>query len=379
MSEQRIKVMHLIWSMKDGGAQQVVINYLRDFKDDPDIDLCVCVYTEATKSKYDKEIAEKDYPVTYLNNPKSRIKIPVIRYPFNRMVARREWYKAIIDFKPDIVHVHISELLSVVLKPIVEANVPVRFDTLHSHPLRYKGKNLKKIREAFNKYGFIPLCVTEEQGEVAKEHYGFSSYELVRNGIDTRTLESQKIDKKEARTLLRVPENAFVVLGVGRLSSIKNFPLLIRTFSQVCKRNDKAILLMAGDGEELESLKRLTEELKLKDRVYFLGNRTDMNVIYSSADVIAMTSISEAAPLTLIEAQVMGVRCVVSSGVPAENFITPSARKMRDNASDEEWAEAILDNNYQNDKYGDIDDYDVHHISRNLKDIYLKYWNEYKK
>ena len=38
---RKIKVMSLIWSMGDGGAQQVVINYLRDFNNDPDIDFRV--------------------------------------------------------------------------------------------------------------------------------------------------------------------------------------------------------------------------------------------------------------------------------------------------------------------------------------------------
>lgn len=55
----KVKVMSLIWSMGDGGAQQVLINYLRDFKDDPDIDFRVCVYTEPTKSKYDRKLKIK--------------------------------------------------------------------------------------------------------------------------------------------------------------------------------------------------------------------------------------------------------------------------------------------------------------------------------
>ena len=52
MSEEskmkRIKVMSLIWSMGDGGAQQVIINYLRDFCNDPDIEFKVYVYTKPT-------------------------------------------------------------------------------------------------------------------------------------------------------------------------------------------------------------------------------------------------------------------------------------------------------------------------------------------
>ena len=77
--------MNLIWSMGDGGAQQVVLNYLRDFRDDPEIDFWLYVYTEPTRSKYDREIAEQGYNVVYLNNPLTKIQIPYIRRFFQRV------------------------------------------------------------------------------------------------------------------------------------------------------------------------------------------------------------------------------------------------------------------------------------------------------
>ena len=67
--QKKIKVMHMIWSMGDGGAQQVVINYLRDFNNDPDIEIKLYVYTKPTTSKYDLEIKREGYNVVYLNNP----------------------------------------------------------------------------------------------------------------------------------------------------------------------------------------------------------------------------------------------------------------------------------------------------------------------
>ena len=81
---KRIKVLNVIWSMKAGGAQQVVLNYLRDFKDDPDIDFSVCVYTAPTNSKYDQEIRREQYRVSYLNNPETKIQIPYIKRFFQR-------------------------------------------------------------------------------------------------------------------------------------------------------------------------------------------------------------------------------------------------------------------------------------------------------
>lgn len=376
MSDNKLKVMHLIWSMGDGGAQQVVINYLRDFNADPDVDLRVYVYTGSTESKYDKEIAEKKYPVTYLNNPKSRIKIPVIRYPFNRMVARREWYKVISEYEPDIVHVHISELLSVTLDPIIKANVPIRFDTLHSYPLRYQGSNLRTIRKAFNKYNFIPLCVTDEQGRIAKGHYGFDSYELVRNGIDIDGLKAKVIDKKLARRQLGISEDAYVVLGIGRLTTIKRFDLLIEAFAKVAEHKQDAILLIAGEGCEQRALEDLTGALKIQDRVRFLGNRNDTNVIYSASDMLGVTSESESASLVLLEAQIFGMNAVISSGVPDESIVTDRVNKMDSKASVDDWAEALMCDDYVGTATNDLNDYDVHHISENIKKIYLNYYNK---
>ena len=116
--KKKLRVMNLIWSMGDGGAQQVVLNYLRDFRDDPEIDFWLYVYTEPTRSKYDREIAEQGYNVVYLNNPLTKIQIPYIRRFFQRPVSRKNWARAIHDFAPDVVHVHISSLLAATMPGI---------------------------------------------------------------------------------------------------------------------------------------------------------------------------------------------------------------------------------------------------------------------
>lgn len=90
---RKIKVMHMIWSMGDGGAQQVVINYLRDFNNDPDIEFKLYVYTKPTTSKYDLEIKRKGYNVVYLNNPITKVQIPYIKRFFQRPVSKKHGIK----------------------------------------------------------------------------------------------------------------------------------------------------------------------------------------------------------------------------------------------------------------------------------------------
>lgn len=376
MMNNKIKVMHLIWSMKDGGAQRIVLNYLRDFQNDPDIELKLFVYKEPEGSCYDQEIREKKYNVEYLNNPRSMIRIPIVRWPFNRRVARRTWQKAIREYKPDIVHVHISELLNVTLTPIVKEKVPVRFDTLHSNPKRYSGWTLKIIRWAFLHENVIPICVTKEQAEIAKEHYGIENYEVLYNGIDFKKIRSDEISGHDARRQFGIPEDAFVVLGVGRLTKIKNFPLLFNAFRLLADTNEKAVLVIAGEGEERASLKVLADQLEITDKVFFLGFQERMPPVYKMADVLGMPSISEASPLTLVEAQTLGVRCVISDGVPDESIITDRVCKLAKNADAEQWARALADINYFGEKISEEDEYEVHKVSLQLKEIYRKYWRK---
>jgi len=169
---RKIKVMNLIWHMGDGGAQQIIINYLRAFQNDPDIDFQLCVFTGPTDSKYDREIREKNYNVVYLNKPDTKCPIPYVRRFFRKAVVTKAWEAAIRAFQPDIVHVHISPLLEQTLPAIVRTGVPVRFDTLHTIPYRYTGKQRRLIQSAFLKHHVVPICLTEEQVQMAKDWYG---------------------------------------------------------------------------------------------------------------------------------------------------------------------------------------------------------------
>ena len=304
--QKKIKVMHMIWSMGDGGAQQVVINYLRDFNNDPDIEIKLYVYTKPTTSKYDQEIKREGYNVVYLNNPITKLQIPYIKRFFQRPVSKKVWDQVIKDYNPDVVHVHISALLGVTMPGIIKNKVPVRFDTLHSSPYRYTGKIKKIISNAFQCQNVIPICVTEAQVEEAKEWYGITKYEVVRNGIDIEQIRRKCCSKHEGREVFGLEDNLFVIIGVGRLNSIKKFDLLLEAFAKVHQVQSESILIIAGDGEEKDRLIHLAKKLGVEKSVRFLGNIADVTKLYCAADVLAVTSDTESSSLVAIEAQACG-------------------------------------------------------------------------
>lgn len=375
---RKIKVMHMIWSMGDGGAQQVIINYLRDFHNDPDIELKLYVYTKPTDSKYDREITENGYNVTYLNNPRTKIQIPYVKRYFQRSISRKVWEKAISEYNPDIVHVHISALLDATMPGIIKNNIPVRFDTLHSSPFRYTGRIKRIISNAFQKEGVIPICVTEAQVKEAKEWYGITKYEVVRNGVDIEEIKEKCCPKIEARKEFGLSADSFVVIGVGRLNPIKKYDLLIDSFAEVKERKPKAVLIFAGDGVEKKKLQHKAKELGISESVKFLGNIPDVTKLYCAADVLAVTSDTESSSLVAIEAQVCGTRCVLSAGVPRESILLNRTQQLEIGATAKEWCSALLDDSYMGVPVANIEDYEVHNVSKKMKEVYLKYYSMYK-
>jgi glycosyltransferase involved in cell wall biosynthesis len=99
---------------------------------------------------------------------------------------------------------------------------------------------------------------------------------------------------------------------VGRLVSVKNYPSLIKAFSQVYKNNAHTHLVLAGDGHERSALEQLTDQLNLKNRIHFLGSRDDIPNVMNGFDLFVLPSFSEGLSNTLLEAMSCGVPVIAS-------------------------------------------------------------------
>ena len=104
-------------------------------------------------------------------------------------------------------------------------------------------------------------------------------------------------------------EKVPVICSVGRLTSQKDFSLLIQSFSHVIKFLP-AKLVIAGTGPEEENLNRLINHLNLNDHVKLLGFVDYAESVISSSDLFVLTSIWEGFPATLVEAMVLGTPVV---------------------------------------------------------------------
>ena len=135
---------------------------------------------------------------------------------------------------------------------------------------------------------------------------------VIRNGIDT-----DRFTPLHDKSMLKRQIFGFDAPVISNISSMrpkKNLPMLVDAFAIVLEKFPAARLVLIGDGSERENLEAYIAECGLRDKVLMTGKRQDVADLMRASDIIALSSTTEAAPLTILEAGACGVP-VVSTAV----------------------------------------------------------------
>jgi glycosyltransferase involved in cell wall biosynthesis len=144
---------------------------------------------------------------------------------------------------------------------------------------------------------------------------------LLHCGVDTVRL-TRAVDGDRLRAALGIPAGSAVLGHVGRLAPVKNQRFLLRVFGRFRQAFAHARLLLIGDGPDRTAIEREVERLGLAGTVHVLGARTDVpELLRGVIDVFLLPSRHEGLPLSLIEAQLAGRRCIVSDAVTDEAVV----------------------------------------------------------
>lgn len=153
---------------------------------------------------------------------------------------------------------------------------------------------------------------------------------VVPNGIDLDGFRFDPERRRLTRARLGLPDDAFVVGGIGRLTPGKRFDVLIGALARLpgdCR------LLLVGGGPQEAALRRAAEESGVAGRVLFTGERPyvpdgspgpDLPALTSAMDVLAAPSPEEAFGLAVVEALAAGLPVRYAS-CPALEDLPPEA------------------------------------------------------
>ncbi|WNM35217.1 glycosyltransferase [Streptomyces sp. Li-HN-5-11] len=162
--------------------------------------------------------------------------------------------------------------------------------------------------------------------------------EVVPNGIDLERFRFDAERRERTRRRLGLPEGAYVVGGVGRLTRGKRFDVLVHALTRL---PDDHWLLLVGSGPEEHVLRRTAHEAGVADRVLFTGERPyvpdgshgpDLPALTSAMDLLASPSTEEAFGLAAVEALASGLPVLYASCPAIEDMpasVAAGARRVR--------------------------------------------------
>lgn len=369
-------VAQFIGTIQDGGAETLVKDYAL-MLDKKIFKSIIIVWGRRKDTANDKMLEKNDIKIlsVYKSYP--------VYWSFPKRIVKKinEWWYVPYRLKKimkqeniNVLHIHLSLLHHVKKISKHTKNIKI-FYTCHSKPecfftgkRTYEGISAKYLIKHNN---LQMIALHDDMRKEINEMFNIDNAVVIRNGIDFSRFKNVIESKTEIRKSLNIPNEAFVVGHVGRFSAVKNHTFLADIFSEVCKRKSNAFLLLIGAGELKQEVENKLNVLGLKNKYLILSHRSDIPQLMRAMDVFVFPSLYEGLGIVLIEAQVSGIKCIVSDTVPKEALKTDLAIPLSLNKSAAEWCDAVLDDSIKWNPNGDINDYDMNKEIKRLEKLYL--------
>ena len=242
-------------------------------------------------------------------------------HPFKDYKAYKKVQQIIKEFKPDIVHTHSAKPGAVGRLAASSLNIPAIVHTYHGHVFHsYFGK--LKTKFIINTERFLArkshalIAISDQQRNELTEEFHIADrtkFKVIPLGFELKKFSENQLEKrKKFRTEFNLRDDEIAVGIIGRLVPIKNHNLFLEGVSYVLNCTSKKIkAFIIGDGETRQALESRAEQLKIpfshdhdpNASLIFTSWRNDIDVINAGLDIIALTSLNEGTPVSLIEAQ----------------------------------------------------------------------------
>ena len=313
MEKQPIIVAQVMGKWLGNGVESVIMNYYRHL-DHSKVQFDFICDEDSTRVPYDeiKKLGGRVFLVPkYQNLPKY-------------LKALEKLFK---ENQYRIVHANLSTLSVFPLYVAKKVGVPIRIAHSHStsNPKEWKRNLIKNILRPFSmRYATDYFACSEVAGRYLFGNKAFDQGEvkIIHNAIDVEKFKFDKVARKKLRKEFGIKDSTIVIGHVGRFVQQKNHTFLVDVFKEYHKKNPDSKLLLVGSGPLEDKIKKKVEKLGLKDSVLFLGQRDDINRLYSAMDVFCLPSLYEGLPVVGVEAQAAGLPCVFSDKITNDTVIT---------------------------------------------------------
>lgn len=146
---------------------------------------------------------------------------------------------------------------------------------------------------------------------------------VIRNGIDSDYFTPG--NKTMARAELKLAADVQIIGCSGRMEKVKGQSVLIHALTQL---PISVHIAFAGSGSTEPALRALVAQLKVKERVHFLGHIEQMPTFYQALDLFCLPSLNEGFPLSPLEAQSCNIAALVTDVGGAKETLCPDSGEL---------------------------------------------------
>lgn len=266
--------------------------------------------------------------------------------------AYKELKKIIREFKPDIVHTHAAKSGTLGRLAAIHCNVPVIVHTFHGHVFHSYFSPLKtKIFLFIERYLASKCSAIVAISDLQKKELcnDFKVCDPARAvviplGFDLDRFRENMPDKRNSFREKYLLGDKIAVGIIGRFAPVKNHHLFLKAYKRLTdSTNNKVVAVLVGDGDDRKNLEALCTDLGLsfnngekETQVIFTSWIKEIDTALAGLDIVAMTSLNEGTPVSLIEAQAAGKPIVSTNVGGIENVVLPGQTALLSESGDEE-------------------------------------------
>lgn len=356
-----VEILHIIPSMKTGGAEKMLVELLPKINDETT--KCSLLLFDRTNTQFLASIKNAGISVEYTKS--SSFFSPLNIFSFLRVLLSNKY---------DIIHCHLTyPQYWIAFMSFFNLKGKKLITTEHSSNNRRRGKKIFRILDKFvySRFDKVISISPAAQNQLLEwiKPKNVSKFSVIENCVDIRKFrEAIPIPRKE----FKMEDSDIILVMVGRMTEAKDQSCLIKAMTLL---DSKFKLILVGDGETLEENKNVAKKLDLTDRVFFCGARNDIPQILKMADYYVQASHWEGLPTAVLEAMASGL-ITMGADVPGVRDILPDDLLYRHSdyrelanligrISMSPFKSTILERQNQI-----VDSYDISYISDKHKNIY---------
>jgi len=318
MTEKKpIIVAQVMGKWLGNGVESVIMNYYRHL-DHSKVQFDFICDEDSTRIPYDeiKKLGGRVFLVPKYQN------LPKYLKSLEKLFKENQYR---------IVHANLSTLSVFPLYVAKKVGVPIRIAHSHSisSPKEWKRNLIKNILRPFSKrYATDYFACSELAGRYLFGNKAFDQgkVKIIHNAIDIDKFKFDEVARKKLRKEFGIKDSTIVIGHVGRFVQTKNHTFLVDVFKKYHEKKSDSKLLLIGIGPLENQIKDKIRKLDLVESVIFLGQRDDINKLYSVMDIFCLPSLYEGLPVVGVESQAAGLPIIFSNGVSHEAIISKNAK-----------------------------------------------------